>query len=123
MGRVSARKTLAKWLEPHLPGYKVIPNSRNVDVPDSPFVQISVQQFTPPAEAKGFYGVEFVVTVVTPHTTPVRAEDDLDDLIADLLRAIDAPGSPFGWTHAQKVTYSERHLAYDVTVIGLTPTE
>lgn len=122
MSRTSARKILTDEISPHLPGYKIIPSSRNVDVPDRKFVQISIQEFTPPAQAQGFYGVRFLVTVVTPLTTPQRAEDDLDDLVSDLLRALDATES-FGWESATKVTYGERHLAYDITVTGLTPKE
>lgn len=122
MSRKSARKVLGDRLAPHLPGYKLILTSRNVDVPETKFVQISLKEFTPPTVASGFNDVRFIVTVVTPLTTPQRAEDDLDDLVADLLRAIDAIDG-FRWEHAEKVTYDERHLAYDITVTGFSPTE
>lgn len=122
MSRISARKMLTDWLTPHLTGYKVIPSSRGMDVPDRPFVQISMRSFEPANDqASGFNKVSFIVTVGTPLTTPQRAEDDLDDHVADLLRALDAPGSSFAWEHAEKVSYGDRHLAYDVRVYGLSP--
>lgn len=120
MSRKSARKTLHDAIGPHLPGYKLIPNQRGVDVPDHRFVQISIREMRPSPTAAGFIEVEFVVTVVTPLTTPQKAEDDLDDAVADLLRAIDQIEWA-DWQTAEKVVYGSRHLAYDVRVVGLAP--
>lgn len=117
---VSVRKQLQDALTPHLPGYKVIPNSRNVDVPDARFVQLSLMEIEKLPEAPaGAHLATFTVTVVTALTTPNKAEDDLDAAVADLLHAIDGIDW-LDWENARKVLYGERHLAYDVTVKAVT---
>ena len=123
MAKPSARHQLAAAITPHLPGYRIIPNSRNVDVPDQRFVQIALHELTRLPEApEGAMRAEFVVTVVTPLTTPQKAEDDLDHAVGDLLRALDA--LPWvKWERATKVAYGDRHLGYDVTVYATTESE
>ncbi len=116
----SIRKQLEDALTPHLPGYRVIPNSRNVDVPDARFVQISLMEIIKLPEAPaGAHLAQFTVTVVTPLTTPNKAEDDLDAAVGDLLHALDEIGW-LDWEVAKKVLYGDRHLAYDVTVNAVT---
>jgi len=117
---VSIRKQLQEALEPYLPGFKVIPNSRNVDVPDRPFVQLTLMEIVKlPAAPLGRHEANFTVTVVTPLTTPNKAEDDLDAAVGDLVNAIDAI-EWLDWETAKKVLYGDRHLAYDVTVKAVT---
>lgn len=112
----SPRKLLSDALTPHLGGVKIVPNSRNIDALDKPIVQISLMEFSRLPQAPiGKHLVTFTVTVVTPLTTPVKAEDDLDKLVGDLIDAIDQI-EWLDWESARKVIYSDRHLAYDVTV-------
>ncbi|CAG7618427.1 hypothetical protein ACFPZL_01145 [Leucobacter soli] len=116
----SIRKQLQDALEPHLPGMKIIPAMRNVDVPDKPFAQLALTRLERlPAAPIGKHRATFVVTVVTPLSTPQRAEDDLDTLVGDLVYAIDGIDW-LDWETAEKVTYGDRHLAYDVTVHAVT---
>lgn len=116
----SIRKQLADALAPHLPGVRIIPNNRNVDVPDRPFTQISLMEIDRLPEAPiGAHRATFTVTVVTALTTPQKAEDDLDALVGDLVYAIDQIDW-LDWEVAKKVVYGERHLAYDVTVHAVT---
>lgn len=118
---MSIRLQLAEQLEQLLPGIKIIPNSRNVDsLGTTPAVQISLQTITPLPEAPaGANLATFTVTIVTPHTDPEQAEDDLDDLVGDLLTALDKL-EVLDWSEARKVLWDDRHLAYDVTVTAVT---
>lgn len=116
----SIRKQLADALAPHMPGVRIIPNNRNVDVPDRPFAQITLSEIERLPQAPiGHHRAQFTVTVVTPLTTPQKAEDDLDALVGDLVHAIDQIDW-LEWETAKKVIYGDRHLAYDVTVFAVT---
>lgn len=116
----SIRKQLTDKLTPLLPGIKIIPSSRNVDVPSKPFAQITLMEFQRLPEAPvGNHLVQFTVTIVTPLTTPQLAEDNLDALVADLVYGIDQLDNIY-WTEAKKVVFSERNLAYDVTVFAVS---
>ncbi len=114
----SIRKQLADQLEPLLPGVKIVPASRNLDTLTQPVLQLSLRELSRLKDAPiGAHRAEFIVTIITPITTPQRAEDDLDSLVADLIYGIDQIDG-IGWETATKVTYSERHLAYDVVVFA-----
>ena len=117
---ISVRKQLADALTPHLPGVRIIPNNRNVDVPDRKFCQITLMEIEWLQQAPiGRHRATFTVTVVTPLTTPQKAEDDLDTLVGELLHALDQIDW-LDWETAKKVVYGDRHLAYDVTVHAVT---
>lgn len=116
----SIRKQLADQLAPFLPGVKLVPSSRALDNLDRKVVQISLMEFSRLPEApQGAHKATFTVTVVTPITTPQRAEDELDALVGDLVNAIDGIDW-LSWESARKVIYNDRYLAYDVTVYAVT---
>lgn len=115
----SIRKQLHDALAPHLPGVKLVPSSRALDTLDRKVVQISLMELSRLPEAPlGKHRATFTVTVVTPLTTPQRAEDELDALVGDLVQAIDGIDW-LSWESARKVLYSDRYLAYDVTVFAV----
>lgn len=114
----SIRKQLADKLAPLLPGVKIVPASRNLDNLTQPVLQLSLRELSRLKDAPiGAHRADFIVTIVTPITTPQRAEDDLDALVADLVAGIDSLDG-IGWETATKVTYADRYLAYDVVVFA-----
>jgi hypothetical protein len=61
--------------------------------------------------------------LLTPHVDPSGpADDDLDDLLEDVLYALDNPVTPGGdqlaivWERAERATYSDTTPAYAVTI-------
>lgn len=63
--------------------------------------------------------VGLTVTIVSAHQDLDYAEDDLDELVPDILDALDHQ-SILTWTGARKVAYDDTHLAYDVDIDVIT---
>jgi hypothetical protein len=87
----TTREQLVEALTPMLPKkWRVIPFSRNVDIPTVPFVMVHASRIAKMPEAPGArHTVEFTVSVFDPHDDPSRAQGALDDEVIALIHALD----------------------------------
>lgn len=115
----TAFATLSTAIKPLLPtGWKLVGYEDTIDEPDTTTVVLklrSVQRL--PAAPRGAYLTEWVVTVISSHSDPEKADPGLFDGLINFLDDLDtADGLDWlGWTTAQKVIDSGR-LAYDITI-------
>lgn len=116
---MSLRSDLAAALQPLLPA-----NTKIVDVPRSldgieakkPVVMLYREDVTKAPNAIGDYFNSFALWVVSPLINTIRAEDNLDDLLDEVLRALDQV-SWLNWTTAERSVFGDNQApAYKVTL-------
>lgn len=114
---MSTRTDLATQLKPLLPRtWKIVPEQRNIDVLTKPLVMLKQLRIEPGKDLpQDHHWVTFVLTIVSPHQDPALAEDQLDDSVAELLFAVDALPH-LSWLSAEKVSFQDSYIAYDVTL-------
>ncbi len=118
---MSIRQQLTADLKKALPkGYRLINHQDTVDALSGTLVVLKQQSVTKePSAPQGTYRFSYVATVVTPNDDLSKAEDSLDDNLADVLFALDGLSYVL-WTEAQKVNFNESYLAYDINLSVLT---
>lgn len=112
------RQALAEALKPNLPeSWRIIPYTDKIDVPDTTVLMLRLTALTryAPAPQAGFTG-EWEFILITPHTDPEGAEDDLDESFITLANLLNASRN-LVWTRAEKGTVIDSTaLAYSFTV-------
>lgn len=112
------RNELRDRLRPVIPArYVLRPNGLALETITKPVLQIKQLGIRPAEEGgTGQLKVEMVLTMVSPLTSPQKAEDELDDDVVEMLAALDTIGW-LTWTRADKRTTGpdDRYLAYDIT--------
>jgi len=103
----------------------VIPYQDSVDVLDRVLVMFKQLAILPLEEApRSAYRVNYVLTVVSPATDPIKAEAELDDFVVRLLGDLDDLDW-FAFDSADKVLFQATNIAYDIscwTIAQRTPT-
>lgn len=117
------RKQLSDRLRPLIPkAYTLRPNATQLEQLSGRVLLVKQLRLEPsPAAPVGSLTVEFVLTLVTPLTSPQAAEDQLDDDVTEIVTALDQLDD-VTWTSAEKVTAgpSDNYLAYDIRLTCTT---
>lgn len=118
---MTVRDELESLLSPKLPkGWQLIPYQDNIDQPDHPVLMFKQLKIEPTKEMpRGSWTYTFVLTLIDGRTDPEKTEKALDDEVETLLVLLEG-FSFLEPTQAEKVLFSERYLAYDITTIVLT---
>ncbi len=116
----TARDVLVAALQVVVPkGIQVEKYTRELDGPDKPVLMVRVDEVRrhPSAPlAKRRYG--FALILVSPATDPGKADDDLDDALEPVLRAIETTPTLPQWEVARRGVYGTavKRLAYEITL-------
>lgn len=115
------RKQLAGLLTTALPAtWRVVAAKRSIDPPVKTTVvvkQLGVDK--PPQLPRGARTIRFVLTLISRHTDPDKAEDDLDSALPDLLDVLDQVRN-LTWTSSDYVLVDDKYLGVDVQVTTAT---
>lgn len=120
---MSTRKQLATALKPLLPSkVKIIDVPRSIDglEVNRPVVLLYREKRAKAPNAIGDYQDTFALWIITPGIDPARAEDALDDILDDVILAIDGI-KWIQWTSADRSVFGDAQApAYriDITVIA-----
>jgi hypothetical protein len=123
---MSLRSDLSAALKPLLPA-----NTKIVDVPRSidgleakkPVVMLYREEVSKAPNAIGDYFNTFALWVVSPMINTVRAEDNLDNLLDDVLRALDQV-KWLNWTTAERSVFGDNQApAYKVNLTVISNKE
>lgn len=121
---MGARAQLAAALKPLLPSQvKLVNVPRSLDgiETNKPVVLLYREKLAKAPNALGDYLATFALWVITPGIDPQRAEDALDDILDDVILALDSI-SFVQWTTAERSTFGDSQApAYriDLTVITI----
>lgn len=109
-------------LKPLLPrGWVLSPYARIPQTVEKTTVIVWLQNITRlPESPLSSHVTEYLVTVVSPAADPAQGDEDLDDSIADLLHAIDQSPNTISWERAERATYADTNVAFDITVRVIT---
>lgn len=114
MSGETVREWLTSQLTPLLPyGWRIAPSLP--ETLKSVTVVFTQKTITKLQQApSGHLSNEILITVIDPHSDPVRAENALDDSVLELVTALDSlPG--LTWSEARKVIVSDTYLGWDIT--------
>jgi hypothetical protein len=120
---VSIRSELAAALKPLLPvKTKIIDTPRSIDglEANKPVVMLYRETLAKAPNAQGSYFNTFALWIISPGIDPIRAENALDDLLDEVVVALDQI-SWLNWTTAERSVFGDNQApAYKVnlTVIG-----
>lgn len=114
-----ARTAIATLLRLTIPGLTVVEFGRQADQPDKRRVTITASGILGPRVACPARSYELLLSAVTPLTDPGPADDDLDELVDQVLEALDAAGVEWG-ERVERGTWLEAHHAYLITAT-ITP--
>lgn len=114
---VNPRQYLAGELKPLLPkGWKIVPHAVALDTISEPVVKLQQVSVQPTASAPlSFHTVTIAVIIISPITNADNAEDSVDEMVNELLFALDEIPS-LSWTEATKDLYGDSNLAYRVDI-------
>jgi hypothetical protein len=119
---MGARAQLAAALKPLLPSkVKLVSIPRSLDGIESrqPVVLLYREKLEKAPNAQGDYLATFALWIITPGIDPQRAEDALDDILDDVILALDGVNFVH-WSSAERSTFGDSQApAYkiDLTVI------
>jgi hypothetical protein len=120
---MGARAQLAAALKPLLPSQvKLVDVPRSLDGVEAnkPVVMLYREKLTKAPNAIGDYLATFALWIITPGIDPKRAEDALDDILDDVILAIDAIDF-IQWSTAERSTFGDSQApAYRIDLTVLT---
>lgn len=90
-----------------------MPSSRKVDNIDRTVIQLQQLEIARLPQVQGKLALNFRATITAPQEGTQAAEDQLDDDVLDLLRALLV--AEVLWTRCEKVKVDER-LGYDIDI-------
>lgn len=114
---MSARSEIAALLQGPLQtaGVRLIPYSRDIDLPETNTVMIRLDRVIP-AAARGLTTYEFSLILIAAKQTAPAADDELEELLEDVLLALDKRSDAgITWSSATRATYKE-NPAFDVAI-------
>ncbi len=115
---MSARDQIIQALDGALDaGVDVLPYSRQIDPPSKPTVMVRLDEFRPSTDAAGIWDVLGALVVIEPKSSPPAADVDLEDLLSDVLNALDRQdvANVIRWATAKRATYGSTNPAFEVT--------
>lgn len=96
--------------------YNVVAYERNLDVLTGVTIMLKQSRIEKsPVAPMSKLLTTFTLTVITPQTDTVKAEDELDEQVGLVCLALDSL-TWLKWTDATKVLFNDSNLAYDITV-------
>lgn len=120
---MTIRSDLAAALKPLLPArIKIIDTPRSIDGLESnkPVIMLYRETLAKAPNAIGTYFNTFALWIISPAIDPVRAENALDDLLDEVVVALDQI-TWLNWTTAERSVFGDNQApAYKVnlTIIG-----
>lgn len=115
---MTARSEVVDALDPLLPGVTVLAYARNVDPPKKPLVMVRVDRVEPAPQVPNHNRYTFALVLLATKNEPKHADDELDELLEQVIFAINSEDSVLTWTSAVRGTYENTsYPAYEVTVI------
>lgn len=93
----------------------VIPYARNLDAILGPTVMVRIDSVTPSTQPQAWHLYEMSLCVVTALQDSLAAEAELDDLLLDVLFAVDQSDLPT-WTVARRATFDDTLHGYEVVL-------
>lgn len=127
------RRWITDQVKPLLPRrWELAAYTRKPDDLSAPTVVVTLQKIERLPEAPlGSQLVTYLITVIDPASDWSQADKNLDDEIVDLIAALDSTRNDAGvpilrWTSADRNTWNDLYLAFDITVtavITATPKE
>lgn len=123
---MSVRSDLANALKPLLPARtKIIDTPRSIDGLEAktPVVMVYRESLGKAPNAIGDYFNTFALWIISPGVDPVRAENALDDLLDEVVVALDQI-SWLNWTTAERSVFGDAQApAYKVNLTVVTNKE
>jgi hypothetical protein len=121
---MTARAEVVAALDAAMPAdVVVLPYSRQIDPPSQSTVMVRIDTVAPSAATGGARDYTFALVLIAAQVTPGPADDELDDLLEDVLAALDdVAASGLRWTEATRAVYAQSNPAYEVTVTATTTT-
>lgn len=117
---MTGRTILAQALATALPGWQILAGARQLDTVRRPgaIVLWSTRRTKAPALGLHWFADELMLQVVTAADHPDHIEDDLDQLLAQVMAALE-PLDSFAWDNAERVTLGDTHHAWQLTITCL----
>ena len=116
---MSVRSDLAAALKPLLPAtIKIIHVPRGLDGVETnrPVVMLYREGVTKAPNGQGFYLNDFALWLISPNIDPTRAEDSLDNLLDEVIAALD-PLDWVNWSQVERSTFGDNQApAYKITL-------
>lgn len=123
---MSIRSDLAAALKPLLPaGTKIVDVPRGLDGIETarPVVMLYRERLEKAPNAIGAYFNTFALWIVSPNVDPRRAEDQLDNMLDEVIVALDSL-SWLNWANAERSTFGDNQApAYKVELTIVTDKE
>lgn len=121
---MSGRSELAVALKDALPGWQIVSDARALDSVRKPGAAVlwTVSHRRAPALGLDWFQDEVALWVLTPTDKPADIEDDLDDLLLQLLEALE-PLASFAWEVAERGQLNDRYDGYRLAVTCLSKLE
>lgn len=127
------RRWITDQVKPLLPRrWELAAYTRKPDDLAAPTVVVTLQKIERLPEAPfGSQLVTYLITIIDPAADWSQADSNLDDEIVDLIAALDSTRNDAGvpilrWTSADRNTWNDLYLAFDITVTAIitaTPKE
>lgn len=101
--------------------YNVIAYSRNIDPPAKPTVMLRFDGLTP-GPVLGTWVFKWALVLIAAKTLPGPGDDEIDDLLVDVVHALDQVGAAvpgITWSEATRAVYppdTQTNPAYEVAV-------
>lgn len=114
---MDARDQVAAALTASLPAaeWVVMPYARDIDPPSKATVMVRADVIRPSGLPGAWREYDFALLVITPLTDPAAADAELDDLVEDVLHAVDESRLPT-WTSATRGSFEEKFPCYEVAL-------
>jgi len=123
---VSIRSDLAAALKPLLPArIKIVDTPRSIDGLESnkPVIMLYRETLAKAPNAIGTYLNTFVIWIISPGIDPVRAENTLDDLLDEVVVALDQV-KWLNWTTAERSVFGDNQApAYKINLTIISDKE
>lgn len=114
----SGRKILAEALKAALPSWQILSHARQLDSVRKPGACVlwTGKRTRYPSLGLGWFTDEVTLWVLTAADKPDVIEDDLDDLLAEVMQALE-PLDTFHWDTAERDVLAGTFDGYRLTVI------
>lgn len=114
---MSGRQQLAEALAAALPGWQILSHTRGLDTVRQPGACVlwTEKRTRAPALGLGWFADEITLWVLTAADKPALIEDDLDDLLMQVMQALE-PLDQFHWAEASRDVLADTFDGYQLTI-------
>lgn len=98
-------------------GIAVIPYARSLE-PAKPTVMVRIDNVKPGIVPDALRSYTFGLICLVPQTTPGIADTELDELLEDVLFALEGSATRNGiiWSDAERATFEDKFPAYQINI-------